>query len=34
MHWGGAGGSIVLADRDYKLSMAYAMNKMLPAFGA
>jgi CubicO group peptidase (beta-lactamase class C family) len=33
LHWGGAGGSMILADRDYKVSMAYAMNKMMPAFG-
>ena len=33
LHWGGAGGSMILADRDCEVSMAYAMNKMLPAFG-
>jgi CubicO group peptidase (beta-lactamase class C family) len=34
MHWGGAGGSMILADRDYKVSMGYAMNRMIPGFDA
>ena len=34
MHWGGAGGSMVLADRDYRVSMGYAMNKMISGFNA
>ena len=34
MHWGGAGGSMILADRDHKVSMGYAMNKMVSGFDA
>jgi CubicO group peptidase (beta-lactamase class C family) len=32
MHWGGYGGSFVIADRDYKVSIAYAMNRLLASF--
>ena len=32
MHWGGAGGSMILADRDYRVSMGYAMNRMISGF--
>ncbi|MCZ6888354.1 MAG: serine hydrolase, partial [Gammaproteobacteria bacterium] len=34
IHWGGAGGSIVLADRDRRVSFGYAMNKMYAGFNA
>jgi len=30
MHWGGAGGSFMVADRHYKSSIGYVMNRMLP----
>ena len=28
--WGGAGGSLVIADADRRLTVAYVMNKMVP----
>jgi len=33
MHWGGAGGSFLIADRQSRTSFGYAMNKMYPGFG-
>ena len=30
LHWGGAGGSIVIMDLDSRTCLAYAMNRMLP----
>ena len=30
LHWGGAGGSFVIADRNHRVSIGYAMNRMLP----
>ncbi len=33
MHWGGAGGSVLIADRKSQTSFGYAMNFMWPGFG-
>ncbi len=30
MHWGGAGGSFMVADRHFRSSIGYVMNRMLP----
>ena len=33
MHWGGSGGSVLIADRKSRTSFGYAMNYMYPGFG-
>jgi CubicO group peptidase (beta-lactamase class C family) len=33
LHWGGAGGSVLIADRKSRTSFGYAMNYMWPGFG-
>jgi CubicO group peptidase (beta-lactamase class C family) len=33
IHWGGAGGSFLIADQNHRTSIGYAMNRMLPGFG-
>jgi CubicO group peptidase (beta-lactamase class C family) len=33
VHWGGAGGSVLIADRKSRTSFGYAMNRMYPGFG-
>ena len=34
LHWGGAGGSVIIMDVDSKMCLAYAMNRMLPDLNA